>query len=154
MAFEKKIYPDGDSIFSLPKWKQIAEEIEAGLKPVSYEKNEEQNRMFQEDEVGLKHPVNGSFIRIKDDGAIEAFTAYGTGMRINTNNTSQLFSDRVQLIGRELDIRSNANGTNLNGEVLGEGTYQSYPYKKGLSARFLEEANVAGLNTYGLEETK
>ena len=154
MAFEKKIYPDGDSIFSLPKWKQIAEEIEAGLKPVSYEKNEEQNRTFQEDEVGLKHPVNGSFIRSKDDGTIEAFTAYGTGMRINTNNTSQLFSDRVQIIGRELDIRSSANGTNLNGEILGEGTYASFPYKKGLRKSFLSSASENGIETYGLEERK
>ena len=154
MAFESKYYPDGDIVFHTPDWRKKLEEAAALFGEVSYSEEEKRKHSFQEQEVGLKHPQNGSYLRINDDGSIEAFTAYGTGMRINPNNTIQLFSDRVQLIGRELDIRSNANGTNLNGEVLGKGSYQSYPYKKGLSARFLEEANVAGLNTYGLEETK
>lgn len=154
MAFEYKYFPDGDAIFELPKWKRVIEQIQQDIEPVSYIQNEEKNREFQENEVGIKHPKNGSFIRIKDDGTIEAFTAYGTGIRIKTDHTSQLFSDRVQLIGRELDIRSSPNGTNLNGEVIGQGTYQSFPYKKGLTQSFLLEAKANGVSTYGLEDRK
>lgn len=154
MAFEYKLYPDGDVVFELPLWRKTIESIQSNLVSVSYTENELDNRTFQEDEVGLKHPVNGSMIRIKDDGTIEAFTAYGTGIRIKKDNTTQLFSDRVQIIGRELDIRSSPNGSNLNGEVLGEGTYQSFPYKKGLTESFLTNAKADGIETYGLEEEK
>lgn len=154
MAFESKYYSDGDIVFRTPDWRKKLEAVAADIGEVSYLNYEQKKRNFQENEVGLKHPENGSYLRINDDGSIEAFTAYGTGFRINTNNTSQFFSDRVQIIGRELDVRSNANGTNLNGEVLGEEAYQSYPYKKGLGGRFLAEATTAGINTYGLEETK
>lgn len=154
MAFEYKFYQDGDAVFELPEWKKTIEAIQSNLIPVSYQESETTNRSFQENEVGLKHPTNGSMIRIKDDGTIEAFTAYGTGIRIRTDNTSQLFSDKVQIIGRELDIRSSPNGSNLNGEVLGEGTYQSFPYKKGLTESFLLAAKTDGLTTYGLEDTK
>lgn len=154
MAFEYKFYPDGDAVFELPFWRKTIESIQSNLGPVSYEENEVKNRSFQENEVGLKHPTNGSAIRIKDDGTIEAFTAYGTGIRIKTDNTSQLFSDKVQIIGRELDIRSSPNGSNLNGEVLGQGTYQSFPYKKGLTVSFLKTAKTDGVETYGLEDMK
>ena len=104
--------------------------------------------------MALKHPENGSYLRINDDGSIEAFTAYGTGFRINANNTSQFFSDRIQFIGRETAIRTTPNGTNLNGEILGTEAYQSFPSKKGLSRSFLQEANKNGIETYGLEESK
>lgn len=154
MAFEHKQYPDGDTSFRLPKWKKIIESIESENQPMVYGQENEQDDSFQSNEVGLKHPKNGSFIRIKDDGTIEAFTAYGTGFRVKENNSFQLFSDQIQLIGRELDVRSQANGTNLNGEVLGADAYQSFPYKKGLNKTFLSLAKEQGIETHGLEETK
>lgn len=154
MAFEYKRYPDGDTSFRVPYWKKVVEEIEQNNKPMSYLDNSIQNDEIQENEVGLKHPKNGSFLRIKDDGTIEAFTAYGTGLRIRQNNTIQLFGDQTQFVGREIDIRSGANGSNLNGEVLGTGAYQSFPYKKGLHKTFVEMAKEQGVKTYGTEEHK
>jgi len=60
MAFEHKLYPDGDAVFELPMWRKTIESIQANLEPVSYETSEKQNRSFQEDEVGLKHPISAS----------------------------------------------------------------------------------------------
>ena len=154
MAFEKAYFSDGDAIYQTPEWRKKLETIDNEVGAVSFSSYEEDKRSIQENEVALKHPENGSYLRINDDGSIEAFTAYGTGFRINANNTSQFFSDRIQLIGRETAIRTTPNGTNLNGEILGAEAYQSFPSKKGLSRSFLQEANKNGIETYGLEENK
>ena len=153
MAFEEKYFPDGDIVFRVPSWRKKLESMEADIGQSVYAETAE-TPIFKENEVGIKHPVNGSFIRINDNGAIEAFTAYGTGVRIQPDNLLQLFSDRVQVIGSVLDIRTTPNGTNLNAGVLGEGTYAAFPYKKGLENNFLNTLKEKGYETEGLEGTK
>lgn len=118
MAFEYKQFSDGEVSFRLPKWKQIIDDIHDELDTFRFEDETHKRQTIQEDEVGLKHPKNKSFIRIKDDGTIEAFTGYGTGLRIQPNETLQLFADRLQLIGREAQLETSPNASHINGKAL------------------------------------
>lgn len=127
LAFEEKLYPDGESTFAPPKWRKTIEQIHQNIDGYSFEEETTRRRTISEDEIVMKHEKNGSYIRIKDDGAIEAFTGYGTGFRIGNNESFQLFSDRIQLIGRETQVSSSPNGFE-----------KSYPVieKKGLTESF------------------
>ena len=136
MAFEDKKYLDGEASFKTPLWRRRIESAHAGIGELSYSEMLKEQRTFQQNEVGLKHPTNGSSLRITDSGAIELFTGYGTGIRISNNETMQLFADNIQLIGRETKISSQPNETNVNGKQLA-GDYPSLS-KKGLTDSFLD----------------
>ncbi len=147
MGFEYKYFDDGDATYTVPAWKRIAEKITATNEATDYAAYLSEKTTIKEDEIALRHPTNGSFIRITDEGTIEAFTAYGTGLRIRANHTLQLFGDQIQSIGREVNLLASPNGTPLE---------TAYPLteEKGLTRSFLSLCADEGLTTYGMEETK
>lgn len=148
MSFENKHFGDGEVTFSVPAWRRTLEELDAGIGPTDFQKNAEK-RHIQADEVGLRHPKNGSFLRIADDGTIEAFTAYGTGLRIKRDHTIQIFADRLQAVGRTVDVHAGPNGG-----LKHDKPFASYPETRGLSFEALEAIRAAGRDTYGTEEWK
>lgn len=150
MAFEYKQYTDGENNYRLPKWRKDLEELEASIDSLSYSRRLEEDETIKEKEVGIKHPTNGSFIRIKDDGTIESFTGYGTGLRISPDESIQLFSDHVQVIGKEAQFVSRPNHSSINNKKL-FGAYPSLK-EKGISSSFIETAKELSRETYGLEE--
>lgn len=154
MSFEQRRFKDGEPIYDVPNWKSNLEKIEQELNPIDFQKRQEEDKWISESEVGIKHPKNGSFLRIKDDGTIEAFTKYGTGIRIKKDSTIQLYSDRIQTIGREISIQTKENGLTFNGKKVGEESYASYPRKRGISKETLNRFKDNGIETNGLEDLK
>lgn len=152
MAFERKYFADGESTFRVPKWRKDIEKINAGIDTFSYQEETERRNTIKENEVGIKHPTNGSYITIRDDGTIEAFTGYGTGMRISKDESIQFFANKFSFIGNDMEFISRPNAIHANGKPVNS----EYPVfqKKGLSKSFLEEAKSLDIKTYGLEEIK
>ena len=148
MSFELKRFSDGEESFAIPEWYRQIEKIEESFSRDLSEKLVETE--YRPDEVGLKHPTNGSYIRIKEDGTIEAFTQYGTGIRIGSNNTLQLFGDKIYQISRDNSIESNPNSMSRNSESY----FESYPKRRGLSGLIVNELTAQGRNTYRMEEWK
>ena len=150
MAFEYKQYTDGENTYRLPKWRKDLEKLETNIDSFSYEGRIEEDMQIKEHEVGIKHPKNGSFIRIKDDGTIESFTGYGTGIRISSNESLQFFGNQIQVIGKEAQVVNRPNQTTVNGNPL-FGEYPSLK-EKGLSSDFIRKARKLNRNTFGLED--
>lgn len=145
MSFANKVFIDGEWIYNTPKWKENLEYLENDLKELDFT---ETNKRFLSDEVGLIHPTNGSYIRLKDDGTIEAFNSYGTGIRINNNNSIQLFADKVQSISKNFDVQTTANNK------INHSVYENYPNEKGISLDTLTRLEQTGLNIYNGKEWK
>lgn len=125
MAFDKDIFRDGESTYDVPYWRQAIEYIDANVDTFSYEQEFAERRKIQEDEVGIKHPNNNSFIKIKDDGTIEAFAGDGGGFRIKPDNQLQMFGD-VQIIGNYFQGITPPNQNEFNKRALDGG----YPASK------------------------
>ena len=130
MAFDKNIYKDGESTYEVPYWRKVVEEITSNVDTFSYKEEFEERRKIQENEVGIKHPKNDSFIKIKDDGTIEAFAGNGSGIRINADETVQVFGN-IQMIGNEVQGVTRINESSFNGNQL-SGEYPSLK-EKGIS---------------------
>lgn len=145
MSFANKVFIDGEWTYNTPKWKENLEYLENDLKELDFT---ETNKRFLSDEVGLIHPTNGSYIRLKDDGTIEAFNAYGTGIKINNNNSIQLFADKVQSISKNFDVQTTANNK------INHSVYENYPNEKGISLDTLMRLEETGLNVYNGKEWK
>lgn len=130
MAFDKKVFADGESSYDVPYWRKAIEEIEANLDTFSYRKEAERQRRIQENEVGIKHPTNNSFIKIKDDGTIEAFAGESAGIRIKSDESLQVFGD-IQLIGNKFQGITPVNEASFNDQQM-TGDYPSL-HEKGKS---------------------
>lgn len=130
MAFDKEVFTDGESTYEVPYWRKIVEKVSTNVGTFSYDEEFLRRRKIQEDEVGIKHPKNNSFIKIKDDGTIEAFAGNGSGIRINPDESMQLFGD-IQVIGNKFQGISQKNESIFNGNKL-SGDYPSLE-EKGLS---------------------
>lgn len=154
MGFEDRIYKDGDIEFDIPEWKLNIEEIEKLIKPINFSEEQEVDKKLNKREVGLKHLNNNSFIRIQDDGTIELFTSYNSGLRMFENGNVQFFGDKIQIIAKELDIRTTANGTTINENIIGKDVLDTFPRKKGKEKTFLELIKEYDLNTNNLEDQK
>lgn len=114
MAFDKDVYRDGESTYEVPQWRAIIEHIDANVDTISYKEEFDKRRKIQENEVGIKHPRNNSFIKIKDDGTIEAFAGGASGVRIHPDNRMQFFGD-IQMIGNRFQGITPKNQTVFNG---------------------------------------
>lgn len=145
MSFVNKIYRDGEWTFNTPEWYKNIELIEIDNKPTDFREN---NKQFGPNEVGLKHPTNGSYIRITDDGSIELFSQYGTGIRIGSNNSIQFFGNNIQPISKEFEVETSANNK------IQHTVYETYPKNKGLSLDTVQRLNQLGINTYESEGWK
>ena len=154
MGFEKRIYSDGDIEFNIPEWRKNIEEINKLAEPIDFLEENKKLKKIKQREVALKHLSNNSFIRIQDDGTIELFSEFNSGIRFDSNSNVQIFGDKIQVIAKEFDIRTTANGTTINDNIIGKNVVDKFPRKKGKEITFLEMAKEYGLNTNKLEEER
>lgn len=118
MAFDRKVFTDGESSYEVPYWRKVIEEIDTSVDSFSYSEEFSKRRKIQEKEVGLKHPNNNSFIKIKDNGTIEMFSGDGGGIRLHPDNKVQLFGD-IQLIGNNFQGLTPQNQASFNNDEFG-----------------------------------
>lgn len=132
MAFDKEIFVDGESTYEVPYWRKVVEEVSTNADNFNYSEEFSKRRKIQENEVGLKHPKNNSFVKIKDDGTIEAFAGNGSGVKINPDETMQFFGN-IQVIGNSFQGISQKNEATFNAKSFGD----NYPSikEKGLSQK-------------------
>lgn len=144
MAFDKEVYSDGESTYEVPYWRKTIEYIDANVDTFSYEKETELRSKIQEDEVGIKHPKNDSFIKIKDNGEIEMFVGTSSGVRLKNDGSIQFFGDS-QFIGNKFQGITKSNESDFNGEKL-SGSYPSLR-DKGKSDELVNlKKEVGGIN--------
>ena len=130
MAFDKDVYADGESTYEVPYWRKVIEEVSTNVDTFDYQEEFDKRRRIRENEVGLKHPNNNSYVKIKDDGTIEMFSDSGTGIRVRQTGDIQFFGD-FQFIGSKFQGITRTNEASFNGEKV-SGEYPSIEVK-GLS---------------------
>lgn len=145
MSFANKVYRDGEWTYDTPEWKKRLEELELDQKPNDFNQS---SKRFGANEIGLTHPTNGAYIRITEDGNIELFSSYGTGLKIGKDNSIQIFADKVQQIVKENKVQTSANN------ITNQKYYESYPEDKGFSLDTIERLSDKGINTYNSQEWK
>lgn len=144
MGFEKRTFEDGDITFDIPQWRKNIESIRKSTEK-NYLKETQKSSRITEEEVGIKHPKNHSYLRIKDDGSIDAFAENGAGFRFTSDKRLIFFADRIQFIAKQVENITSANGLVSNGYVLNESGIQEFPRKKGKTNSLKELIKKTGL---------
>lgn len=77
-------------------------------KPLNLDNAIEEEMYPSEDDIILKHPVNGSNIRIKDNGTIQLY-AGNVGLKIDPNNESIMLygGDKISFLSQNFHINTN-----------------------------------------------
>jgi len=88
------------------------------------ETNHRTKDKFQDQEVGLIHPRNASYARIRDNGNIELFASNGCGIEIGRNPEGVAISGAtMELNSKTINIRVNPSGLSVNGYILNPNLY-------------------------------
>lgn len=134
MAFEKRIFEDGDIEYSVPRWKKIIEELN------QYESNHDfigeinNDNTIDTNDITLKNPVSDSYIRLKKHGDIDIFSENGTGLQL-IGDRLIIHADTVEVLSKKFEIHTTANGVTFNNEVMNTGGIKEFPQRKGKTDR-------------------
>lgn len=149
MGFEKKVHRDGDVVFDVPHWRRQWEDLSEKTRSLELSVARDDAQLVGSQEVGLKHNKSGAIVRLKDDGSIELF-AESSGIRI-TQSGIQMFGQKIQIMGGEMDVLTTPHGFQENGAVVTEG-YAAFPRKKGKSERLLDLCKETGMTVMRKED--
>lgn len=80
---------------------------------------------FQNNEVGVTHPSNPSFVKLNDNGDVEIFASEGVGIHIDRNSRSIiLIADAIKFLTKEDEgLRWNRLSFNKNAVFYQEPTF-------------------------------
>ncbi|MEI4281662.1 hypothetical protein [Tetragenococcus halophilus] len=130
MAFEKRIFQDGDTEYSLPRWRRIIEDLTRNDAGHDFIEELNQDKKIDEKDITLKNPLSDSYIDLKKNGDIDIFSENGTGIRF-VGDRVEIHADKLSFITKNLETHTNPNGVSFNGEVMNKGGYNSFPRRKG-----------------------
>lgn len=86
---------------------------------------------FNEREVGITHPDNNSFVKINDNGDIEAFAGEGLGIIIRAKNRSiTLMADTVRFMVRDMGVSINDTTINEKARKFTEPSLIPYDFDR------------------------
>ena len=143
MGFEKRTFSDGDIEYDIPKWRKIIEELSLAEEHHDFIGEIKRDSKNKSKDVMLKNRLSNSYINVKENGDIDMFSEFGTGIRM-TGKTIQIHGDIIQLIGNEVQTISSANGNTSNGYVLNNNGVQDFPRRKGKTKTAKEMIREAG----------
>lgn len=123
-AFVGTRFADGDKDWDAPKWRLLMDKEMVDGGTIDHEKEQEAHQYFAENEIGLKHPKNGTMIKLKDDGAIEMFVNEDTGIRLDPKeNAVLIYGDMIHMVSKDLDIHTKPSGFSWNKHVFNPALY-------------------------------
>lgn len=114
--FIKKTYANGDVDYSPPYWRTVIDDLNLNYRKIDAVAENLKDFVIKEDEVAIKHPRTGSVIKTTDEGYIDIFAADQLGIRIDPITKSiNLFGDTVNLIGKNVNMKTKPTGLTWNG---------------------------------------
>lgn len=131
--FVSKVYGDGDFDYTPPKWRQTMDEYNTRNGRFEHESQHAEDYLIKEDEVALKHPVNGATIKVTDDGCIDLFAGEEIGIRLDPNtNSALIFADNIHFFGSTVNFRTKPDGFLWNGYSFNPALYYEDDKENGL----------------------
>jgi hypothetical protein len=125
-AFVGTKFVDGDKDWDAPEWRLLLDKELVDGQSVDHSKEQESHRYISENEIGLKHPKNGTIIKLKDDGAIEMFVNEDTGIRLDPKeNAVLIYGDVIHMVSKDLDIHTRPHGFSWNRHLFNPALYFS-----------------------------
>jgi hypothetical protein len=123
-AFTGIQFIDGDKDWDAPEWRlNLDKELTDG-QPVDHEKEREAHQYVAENEIGLKHPNNGTTIKLRDDGGIEMFVNEDTGIRLDPKeNAIILYGDVIHTVSKDLLLHTRPDGFSWNQNLFNPALY-------------------------------
>lgn len=105
-------------------WEKQLQEIKQESLSSMYQDEDVQDYYFKQKEVGLKHPVTESVIKLTDDGFIDIFADDQLGIRIDPNTKSiNILGENINLLAKNVNVRTNPNGFIWNGYYFNPQLY-------------------------------
>lgn len=95
--YEQRHFKDGESSYLAPEWRRKLEKLEP-VRRRPLKERARQSMRIKEDEVALKHPLTGAYVKLGDDGSIEMADGKGGGVRI--------LNGEVHLMGNMLVVQA------------------------------------------------
>lgn len=128
----KEYYPDGDVNYTPPPWRHIIDDLNYDHKKVSAPDNHRRDSLIKEDEIALKHPNSNATVKLSDDGCIDLFAGPQLGIRIDPNtNSVNIFGDNLNFFGKQVQVKSKANGFVWNGRAFNPQLYYEDDLERG-----------------------
>lgn len=110
-TFVNKVFGDGDKDIYLPEWAKVLQKESVNSSKMNLEREKQKQKFIAEDEIALKHPSNGSVVKVRDDGAIELYVNEDTGMRFDpVDNSITFYGDSVHFASKEMRIHTKPYG--------------------------------------------
>lgn len=109
--FVGQTYHDGDKDWDAPQWRLLMDKELVDGDQLDFEREREKHSYVGQNEVGLKHPITGATIKLKDDGCIELLANEDTGILLNPKDNSIIFfGDSVHIASKDTHIHTRPNG--------------------------------------------
>lgn len=142
--FVQKIYADGDFDYNPPEWRQNLDEYNARNGQFQHESEHAKDYVIKDDEIALKHPVNGAMVKVTDDGCVDLFAGDQLGIRLDPNtNSALIFADNIHFFGKTVNFRTQPNGLVWNGYNFNPSLYYEDSIESSL--KFKGTKNYSGV---------
>lgn len=123
-VFIKEVFPGGDVDYSPPHWRDMLDKHNARKGKVEHDAENIKDSLIKEDEVGIKHPILGTSIKLSDDGCIDIFAGEHLGIRLDPNTESaNIFADNINFFGKNVNFRTKPRGFVWNGHSFNPDMY-------------------------------
>lgn len=140
--FIKKVYPDGDFEYSPPEWRSALDEYKARNGKIEHDTENTKDYVIKEDEIALKHPINGATVKLSDDGCVDLFAGEQLGIRLDPNtNSALIFADNIHFFGNNVNFRTKPNGFIWNGYSFNPSLYYEDNNESGLALKGTKNYN-------------
>lgn len=124
-------------------WRMRYYQTRDGINP-DYELKKQQHPT--EDDTVIKHPENGSNIRIKDNGVIQMFAANDVGIKIDPNSRSiQFFGNRAKFLTSNIHFETDDDGLMWNYMPFNDALTD--PYRELITASRVPLTEISGTDT-------
>lgn len=115
---------ENDSELLSPQWRKKINAMgsQKTTKDIAY--NHNNDYLIKEEEIALKHPSSGSVVKLTDDGYIDIFAGPALGIRLDPKtNSINFFGDNINLVGKQVNLATKANGLCWNGYYFNPELY-------------------------------
>ena len=84
---------------------------------------------YQDEEIGVRHPDNKSYMKINTKGDIDLFVDETLGIKLDKSSQGmRIFANNTSIIAQDINFYTTPNGLTWNGYYLNPSLY-TYEYK-------------------------
>lgn len=112
--------------YNNPSWKEDIDFLNSNFGYIDIKSAMEYEQVYNNNEVGLRHQLNGAGLTVRDDGCIDIFADESTGIRIDPNTQSiTLIADNINSISKVFNLRTKPDGFRWNLNAINPELYST-----------------------------